>query len=53
MSNMQLISLIEIAVVFGGIMGFCWWQIRLMRRDIDDSEGSALARPAPSEEAAE
>ena len=50
MSNMQIVTLVEMALVFGGIMAFCWWQIRLMRREIDDTEGSALARKPEREE---
>lgn len=44
---MQTLVLLEMVVFFGGVLAFCWWQMRLMRREIDDSNGSALARPAP------
>lgn len=49
---MQTLVLLEMALFFGGILAFCWWQMRLMRREIDDSNGSALARARPAPQAA-
>ncbi|MEM8791361.1 MAG: hypothetical protein AAGE80_07075 [Pseudomonadota bacterium] len=38
MSAAQAIVFIEMLAFFGGILAFCWWQVRLMRRDLAASE---------------
>ncbi|MEM9045436.1 MAG: hypothetical protein AAGC81_12145 [Pseudomonadota bacterium] len=38
MTGLQAIVFFEMLIFFGGIMAFCWWQIRLMRRDLEASK---------------
>lgn len=50
MMAQKLIVILEMVFFFGGILLFCWWQMRLMDKGVDDSKGSALARrPAEPE----
>lgn len=42
---LQTIVFIEMILFFGAILAFSWWQMRLMRREINDEKGSALASP--------
>lgn len=52
MSAGQVIIMIEFVLFFGAILGFCWWQMRLMRQQIDDAGGSALAKRVARKEPA-
>ncbi|MEM6934771.1 MAG: hypothetical protein AAF526_14480 [Pseudomonadota bacterium] len=36
----QVLVILEMIFFFGGILAFCWWQVRLMRRDLAESEAS-------------
>lgn len=40
-----MVVVVELLLFFGAILGFAWWQIRLMRAQINDEGGSALAAP--------
>ena len=33
MSGTAALALVELALVFGGVLAFAWWQLRALKRD--------------------
>ena len=47
--DMKIYGAIEFIVFFGGVLAFCLWQLRIVRRSIaEDAERKAKGEEAPA-----
>lgn len=52
MSDYTPLILVELLLVFGGVLGFAWWQLRDVRRAQEQSAAERRAREAAERETA-
>ncbi len=53
MSDHTPLILIELVLVFGGVLAFAWWQLRDVKREQERSRRARASRDAAADDARE